>query len=148
MQAAEEVPLGGGDQVRKEVAQCRIAQIDGIGVDMAVSIRDFFLLDTVRALIDRLAAVGVNMKALSQEKKGTALAGNTFVVTGTLPSLSRKEATELIQKHGGKVTGSVSKKTSFLLAGEEPGSKLDKANALGIRVLSEGELMEMLSGEE
>ena len=68
------------------------------------------------------------------------------MLTGTLPNLSRKEASELIQRNGGKVTGSVSKKTSYVLAGEDPGSKLDKANTLGIAVLSEEELMAILNG--
>ncbi len=87
------------------------------------------------------------MKAFQQEEKGSLLAGKTFVLTGTLPSLSRKEATELIQKQGGKVTGSVSKKTSYLLAGADPGSKLDKANSLGVPVLSEEELLQLLDSQ-
>lgn len=72
----------------------------------------------------------------------------TFVVTGTLPTLGRTEASELIQKHGGKVSGSVSKKTSYVLAGENAGSKLTKAQDLGIPVISEEQLNEMLSGEK
>ena len=86
----------------------------------------------------------ISQLALHQEEKGTILEGKTFVITGTLPSLSRKEATALIQKQGGKVTSSVSKKTAFLLAGEDPGSKLDKAHALGVQVLSEEELLKMV----
>lgn len=80
---------------------------------------------------------------------GSAFAGLTFVITGTLPTLSRKEAQAMIEQAGGKVTGSVSKKTNYLLAGEAAGSKLEKAQSLGVPVLSEEELLSMLrSGEE
>ncbi|MCR4892833.1 MAG: NAD-dependent DNA ligase LigA, partial [Lachnospiraceae bacterium] len=81
--------------------------------------------------------------APSEEGSG-ALDGMTVVVTGTLPTMGRKEAEELIRRHGGKVTGSVSKKTSLLLAGEAAGSKLTKAQTLGIRIISEEELLEMV----
>lgn len=74
----------------------------------------------------------------------SALTGKTVVVTGTLPSLGRKEAAELIEKYGGKVSGSVSKKTDYVLAGENAGSKLDKANELGITVINEAQLYQML----
>ena len=80
----------------------------------------------------------------SEEKEGSALDGLTFVITGTLPTMGRKEATELIEANGGKVTGSVSKKTDYLLAGKEAGSKLDKANSLGVKVISEEELYQLL----
>jgi DNA ligase (NAD+) len=84
------------------------------------------------------------MNYQKKEAVGTSLAGLTFVITGTLPTMGRKEAAELIESHGGKVTGSVSKKTDYLVAGESAGSKLDKANALGIPVLSEEELQQMI----
>ncbi|WP_322173478.1 NAD-dependent DNA ligase LigA [Acutalibacter caecimuris] len=148
MEAAGEVPPPGAEDEEKQAAQCRIAQVDGIGVDMAMSLRDFFHQEPARELVSRLAALGVNMQAREPEQKGTALAGKAFVLTGTLPSLSRKEATELIQKHGGKVTGSVSKKTAYLLAGTDPGSKWEKAQALGVQVLSEEELLAMLAETE
>ena len=77
--------------------------------------------------------------------QGAALEGLTIVVTGTLPALGRKEAAELIEVNGGKCTGSVSKKTSYLLAGEAAGSKLDKANSLGVPVITEEELLAMLA---
>ena len=80
----------------------------------------------------------------TNEQVGSALDGLTFVITGTLPIMGRKEATELIEANGGKVTGSVSKKTDYLLAGEEAGSKLDKANSLGVKVISEEELYELI----
>ena len=95
-------------------------------------------------LIGRLAQLGLNMTAIRQEQAGSALAGATFVLTGTLPTMGRKEATALIEQHGGKVTSSVSKKTSYVVAGEEAGSKLDKANTLGIPVLTEAQLLAML----
>ena len=85
------------------------------------------------------------MQAREREQAGSLLEGKTFVLTGTLPTLSRKEASDIIQRNGGKVTGSVSKKTSYVLAGEDPGSKLEKAESLGIPVLSEDELMAMLN---
>ena len=88
---------------------------------------------------------GVNTKVSEKEQEGDQrFEGQIFVVTGTLPTLGRKEATELIENYGGKVSSSVSKKTNYVLAGEAAGSKLTKANELGIRVITEEELMEMI----
>lgn len=123
-----------------------LAEINGFGGVMAKEIVEFFSHTAARELVERLAGLGVNMQAHQQEQAGSLFQGKTFVLTGTLPSLSRKEASDIIQRNGGKVTGSVSKKTSYVLAGEDPGSKLDKANSLGIPVLSEEELMAMLNG--
>ncbi|NBJ88201.1 NAD-dependent DNA ligase LigA [Acutalibacter sp. 1XD8-36] len=123
-----------------------LAEINGFGGVMAKEIVEFFSHASARELVDRLATLGVNMQAAEQEQAGSIFEGKTFVLTGTLPNLSRKEVSELIQRNGGKVTGSVSKKTSYVLAGEDSGSKLDKANTLGIAVLSEEELMAMLNG--
>lgn len=123
-----------------------LAAIDGFGGVMAKEVTEFFAHDSARELVERLKELGVNMEAYEQEQAGSLFEGKTFVLTGTLPNLSRKEASDIIQRNGGKVTGSVSKKTSYVLAGEDPGSKLDKANALGIPVLSEEELMAMLNG--
>lgn len=122
-----------------------LCTIDDVGAIMAESLVDFFRRESTRELIDALKGAGVNMLSLtSNEKTGSALDGLTFVITGTLPTMGRKEATELIEANGGKVTGSVSKKTDYLLAGEEAGSKLDKANSLGIKVISEEELYQLI----
>lgn len=120
-----------------------ISQIDGFGGIMAEEVAAFFSGEAAGALVDRLAELGLNMLA-RVETRGTALAGCTFVLTGTLPTMSRKEAGDLIEKNGGKVTSSVSKKTSYVVAGDEAGSKLDKALALGIPVLTEEDLLNML----
>ena len=92
----------------------------------------------------RLKEAGVNMAAKEATTIESVLTGKAVVVTGTLPSLGRKEAAELIEKYGGKVSGSVSKKTDYVLAGENAGSKLDKANELGITVIDEAQLYQML----
>lgn len=130
----------------REASEEEIAQIDGFGGIMAQEVVEFFSYDSAKTLVSRLAELGINMTAAQQER-GTAFAGLTFVLTGTLPTMSRKEATELIEKQGGKVSSSVSKKTSYVLAGEEAGSKLEKATSLGISVLTEEELVAMLDEE-
>jgi DNA ligase (NAD+) len=114
--------------------------IPEIGPVVAASIRAFADEPRNRALIDKLAAAGVNMESRQPAPESVApgaLTGKTFVLTGTLPSLSREEATKLIEELGGKVSGSVSKKTSYVLAGEDAGSKLQKAQDLGIPILDE-----------
>lgn len=133
------------EAVREATAE-QIAQIDGFGGIMAEEVAAFFSSEPAEKLVDRLASLGVNMLARAGTT-GTALAGKTFVLTGTLPTMSRKEASELIEKHGGKVTSSVSKKTDYVLAGEEAGSKLDRAHALGVPVITEQDLEKML-GED
>ena len=122
-----------------------LCTIEDVGAIMAQSLVDFFQRESTRELIDSLKESGLNMQSLAtDEATGNALEGLTFVITGTLPTLGRKEATALIEENGGKVTGSVSKKTDYLLAGEEAGSKLDKANSLGIKVISEEELYQLI----
>lgn len=128
-------------------SQEELAQIEGFGGIMSEEVAAFFQKESARALVDRLRELGVNMEAQRQESQGTSLLGSTFVLTGTLPTMSRKEATQLIESHGGKVASSVSKKTSYVLAGEEAGGKLEKARQLEIPVLTEEELLRML-GEE
>ena len=120
-----------------------IMTIDGMGDIMAQSIADFFGKEGTRDLIRRLKALQVNFNYIGEEKTDK-LAGLTLVVTGTLPTLSRSEAEALITKNGGKAAGSVSKKTAYVVAGEAAGSKLTKAQELGIPVLTEQELLQLL----
>lgn len=120
-----------------------MALTDGIGAVSARSAADFFALPETAAMLERLKTRGVNMKS-RKAVRDLRFAGQTFVLTGTLPTYTRSEAAALIEAYGGKVSSSVSKKTSFVLAGEEAGSKLDKANALGITVITEPEFNEMI----
>lgn len=120
-----------------------IASIEGFGGIMAKSVADFFALEQSKREIEALAAYGVNM-ASQKEKIDNRFEGKTFVLTGTLPTYSRNEASEIIEKFGGKTASSVSKKTSYVLAGEEAGSKLVKAQSLGITILTEEEFNEMI----
>ncbi|MBO5364898.1 MAG: NAD-dependent DNA ligase LigA [Clostridia bacterium] len=120
-----------------------LSQVPDIGEKMAESLIHYFKEEKSLDLIARLKAAGVRMDYESK-RVGDSLSGKTFVLTGTLPTLKRSEAQTMIENHGGKVSGSVSKKTDFVVAGEEAGSKLDKANALGVTVLTEEELLEML----
>jgi DNA ligase (NAD+) len=121
-----------------------IASIDGFGGIMAKSVRQFFDLPNTAHLIGRLRDAGVNLTALSQGVEDSRFAGKTFVLTGTLPTMTRSQATEIIEKFGGKVSGSVSKKTDYVLAGEDAGSKLTKANQLGITVIAEEDFEKMI----
>lgn len=120
-----------------------IMTIDGFGKIMAESVVDYFNMPQTKELIDRLMSAGLNMKSL-KEVKDMRFAGKTFVLTGTLPTYSRKEAAEIIESFGGKTASSVSKKTDYVLAGEEAGSKLKKATDLGITIISESDLNEMI----
>ncbi|HZP60752.1 MAG TPA: NAD-dependent DNA ligase LigA, partial [Opitutaceae bacterium] len=119
--------------------------IEGIGETMALAIIEHFNDPRNRALVSELLALGVNPTPPARRAPtSTALAEKTFVLTGTLPSLTREEATARIEAAGGKVTGSVSKKTSYVLAGADPGSKLDKAKSLGVPVIDEAEFLKIL----
>ncbi|MDP4180266.1 MAG: NAD-dependent DNA ligase LigA [Bacillota bacterium] len=119
------------------------------GDTMVCDILDFFAKSENKLLIERLQEAGVNIKSkANQSKKDDKFAGKTFVLTGTLPTMTREEATELIQAHGGKVSGSVSKKTAYVLAGEEAGSKLNKAQELGVRIITEDDLKKLINGNE
>lgn len=123
-----------------------IADIDGFGEVNAKAVTDFFQVEQNRALIERLRDLGLNFR-FEGGPTGDELKGLTFVLTGTLPTMSRNEAKAKIEAAGGKVTGSVSPKTSYLVAGEDAGSKLVKANELGIALLDEEGLLDMLRGE-
>ena len=117
--------------------------IPDVGDITAECIHDYFADAENRRLLDEVAALGMNMES-EETARGKALEGLTIVVTGTLPTLGRKEAAALIEANGGKCTGSVSKKTSYLVAGESAGSKLDKAKSLGVSVITEEELLAMV----
>ena len=120
-----------------------IMTIDGIGEIMAKSIVEYFNMPESIELIDRLTEAGLNMKSL-KEIKDTRFADKTFVLTGTLATYKRSEAAAIIEGFGGKTASSVSKKTDYVLAGEDAGSKLQKANDLGITVISEEEFQNMI----
>jgi DNA ligase (NAD+) len=122
-----------------------IVQIDGFGEKTAESVRTWFNQPSNRVLVAELLAARVTPTAPATGPAGGALAGKTLVLTGTLPSLSREQAQTMIEAAGGKVSGSVSKKTHYVVAGEEAGSKLEKARALGVTVLSEAELLALLA---
>ncbi len=133
----------GSMQAIREATAEQIGEIDGFGGVMAQSVLEFFAKEGTADLVHRLADCGVNMQ-WKGEPKGDKLAGKTLVVTGTLETLSRSEAEALIVKNGGKASGSVSKKTSYVVAGAAAGSKLTKAQALGVPVLTEQEFLAML----
>jgi DNA ligase (NAD+) len=119
-------------------------QVEGIGPQTALSVAAWFDNERNRELLEKLRATGLRFAVEQKRSVGNQpLAGLAFVITGTLPSLSRDEATALIERHGGKVTGSVSKNTDYLLAGETAGSKLAKAQALGVPVIDEAALTAM-----
>ena len=122
----------------------RIRAVPDMGEVSVQKLTDFFCSESGEALLDKLRAAGVNFKSASIVRAGTSLEGKSFVITGTLPTLSREECTALITSHGGTVKGSVSKKTDYLVAGEAAGSKLQKAEDLGIPILDEAALKEML----
>ena len=118
---------------------------EGIGPEVAASVRLFFAQPANVKMIERLRTAGVNVTAPKRARNsGGALAGKTFVLTGTLPTLTREQVTEIIVAAGGKVTGSVSKKTDYVVAGTEAGSKLAKARELGVAILDEEALQRLL----
>lgn len=118
--------------------------VDEIGEITANSIREFFMQDQTKDLLKKLKAAGVNMRVIEDENSDNRFLGKTFVLTGTLENFTRDEASEIIEKLGGKTSGSVSKKTSYVLAGEDAGSKLAKAQSLGIPVITEAQFDEMI----
>lgn len=134
--------FGGLDSIMSATAE-EISGIDGFGEVMAQSVYNAFHEEHMIALIQRLKECGVNTE-YEKVQQDDRFAGKTFVLTGTLPTLKRNDAKELIEKFGGKASGSVSKKTDFVLAGEEAGSKLTKAQELGVKIISEEEFMEMI----
>lgn len=137
--------FGSMEKLRQASAE-QVSSIDGFGGVMAQSVVEFFAKEGTGDLLEHLAQAGVNME-WHGEKKGTALAGKTVVVTGTLPTLSRQEAEALIVRNGGKASGSVSRRTAYVLAGEAAGSKLTKAQTLGIPVIDEAEFFRIIGQE-
>jgi len=127
-----------------EADEDALQQAEEVGPKVSESIRQFFHEPRNRDLVERLRKAGLTFHHTIRKKEGGALAGKTFVITGTLPNLAREDAKARIEAAGGKVTGSVSKKTDYVLAGADPGSKLDKANQLGIPVIAEPELLALL----
>jgi DNA ligase (NAD+) len=136
----------GSMEALEKVTEEELQRTQDIGPKVASSIVEFFSIEKNRDLIQRLADLGLKMTA-EKKQKSTQLAGLTFVLTGTFPTLSREEAKEAIEAAGGKVSGSVSKKTNYVVAGEEAGSKLAKAQELNIPIIDEGELLTMLGKE-
>ena len=122
----------------------QLIEVNDIGDISATAIIKYFKNPENREMIKKLKNYGVNMEIIEDEDSDDRFIDMTFVITGTLPTLSRKQAGELIEKHGGKVSGSVSKKTNYLVAGENAGSKLTKAQSLGINVINEETLLEMV----
>jgi DNA ligase (NAD+) len=125
-----------------------LQRAEEVGPKVAESVYQFFHESHNRELVERLRAAGLRFDYEIKRKKGGPFQGLTFVLTGTLPTLSREEATHVIELAGGKVTGSVSRKTSYVVAGEEAGSKLDKARALAVQVIDEGRLLELATAKQ
>ena len=121
-----------------------LKEAEEVGPKVAESIFQFFREPRNRELVDRLRAAGLQFTYESRRPKAGPLKGLVFVLTGALPNLSRDEAKRLIEAAGGKVSGAVSKKTSFVVAGEDAGSKLSKAQGLGVPVLTEEQLLGMI----
>ncbi|MFK8184327.1 MAG: NAD-dependent DNA ligase LigA [Phormidesmis sp.] len=133
-------------QVLSETGGDAIARVYGIGPEIAQSVRQWFQVPANEELLERLAAAGLQLEATEEQADSgpQPFAGQSFVITGTLPTLKRSEAKGRIEAAGGRVSGSVSSKTDYVVVGESAGSKQEKAEKLGIKQLSEGELLEML----
>lgn len=125
-----------------------LVDIEDVGEIVASSITEYFADEENRRFVNRLQEAGVHPQMHMQEDAGTLFEGLTFVLTGTLPTLSRAQAQEMIRKNGGKATGSVSKKTSIVLAGESAGSKLDKARELGVTIIDEAQFLRMIEQQK
>jgi DNA ligase (NAD+) len=126
-----------------QASEDELLEVNEVGPRIARSIREFFAEEKNAKLIERLRHAGLTFTG-ERKVRGTKFAGLTFVLTGALPTYSRDDAKQMIEDAGGKVSGSVSKKTSYVVAGDEAGSKLDKAHALGVKVISEADLMALL----
>ena len=127
-----------------KASETSLSFVEDIGQITAKSVYEFFRQEQTIDLIEKLKKVGVNMKEAEEEEHDSRFSGMTFVLTGTLEKYTRDKASEIIEKFGGKTSGSVSKKTTYVLAGEEAGSKLTKAEELGVKILTEAEFDEMI----
>jgi DNA ligase (NAD+) len=125
-----------------------ILAIRGVGETIALAVTAYFADPSAKQLIEKLRAAGVNFSEPRTVAVGGALKGLTVVITGTLRTLSRTQATELIESHGGRVTSGVSKSTDFVVVGEDAGSKLEKARALGVETIDEAELLRRIGTME
>ncbi|MBN2258541.1 MAG: NAD-dependent DNA ligase LigA, partial [Anaerolineaceae bacterium] len=127
-------------------SETELRQIEGVGPNIALAILDWFAQPRNQSLLARLKTAGIWPQSDNTGINGGPLAGMTFVVSGTLPSLSRDGVKEFIQKSGGKVVDSVSRNTSYLILGTDPGSKLEKARGFGISIIDEAALRRMVEG--
>jgi DNA ligase (NAD+) len=134
----------GNIQAVMDASVDHLLAVDDIGVESAESVVNFFSGEHVKALVNRLLDAGVSGES-KEKAQGDALNGMTVVVTGTLPTLKRQEAEALIRLNGGNASGSVSKKTTYLLCGSDAGSKLTKAQALNIPIINEEQFLEMIN---
>jgi DNA ligase (NAD+) len=122
-----------------------LSAVDSIGPKIADSVHDFFKSEQNLNIVGKLRSAGLQFESQEQPLTNGVFKGKTFVLTGTLPTLGRKEASEIIENHGGRTSSSVSKKTDFVLAGESAGSKLEKAKKLDVTILSEDDLFSMIN---
>ena len=139
--------FGSLDALAQAACEDRLGGIPGVGPVIVESVSAFFKEPRNQTLLDELRAAGVNQVEPRAASADGALVGKTYVITGTLPTLSRSRATALIEEAGGRVAGTVSRKTDALLAGEEAGSKLEKAKELGVEIIDEAELLRRMGGE-
>jgi len=128
----------------KSASAEEISTVEGVGPTIAEAVASFFHNPSSTELLDRLGKAGLTLSEPTAVPGVGPLAGKSYVLTGTLPTLSRPEATGMIESAGGKVTGSISKKTDTLVAGDDAGSKLEKARALGVEIIDEAELLRRL----
>ena len=138
---------GSMDKLRAAKTE-ELAEVDGVGMTIAQSFHDWFEVDWHRTIVDKWAAAGVAMEVAAEDHKEQTLEGLTIVVTGSLENFTRDSAKEAIVSRGGKATGSVSKKTSYLVAGANAGSKEDKARELDIPILNESQFQQLLETGE
>jgi DNA ligase (NAD+) len=128
----------------KDATEEQLIEVAEVGPKIAASIAEFFSEAANKKLVKRLVEAGLAVKETRKEPKDTRLTGKTFVFTGELEKYSREQAGELVTSHGGKVTSSVSKKTDYVVVGSEPGSKYDKAKALGVTILDEAAFVKLI----